>query len=67
MRVRGAKLEAALKPFAAAHFYYMDEGKPDDLPTGVGDVTYGDFRQAVSILAEGEIARAALRVDKPGG
>ena len=61
LRARVAKLEAALKPFVDAHFYYNDAGKPDDLTTGIGGVTYGDFRQAVSILAEGEIARAALK------
>ena len=54
----------ALKPFADAHFYYNDAGKPDDLPTGIGGVTYGDFRRAVSVLANDEIARAALK-DKP--
>jgi hypothetical protein len=51
----------ALKPFSDAHFYYNDAGKPDDLPTGIGSVTYGDFRRAVSVLANDEIARAALK------
>jgi hypothetical protein len=44
-------LRAALEPFAAAHFYYSDAGKPDDCRTGIGGVTYGDFRRAVSVLA----------------
>jgi hypothetical protein len=46
-----AALREALTPFADAHFYYMDAGKPDDCPTGIGGVTYGDFRRAVSVLA----------------
>ena len=62
LEARVAKLEAALKPFADAHLYYNDAGKPDDLTTGIGVASLmEDFRQAVSILVEGEIARAALK------
>jgi hypothetical protein len=46
-----AALREALTPFAEAHFYYSDAGKPDDTRTGIGGVTYGDFRRAVSALA----------------
>lgn len=46
-----AWLREALTPFAEAHFYYSDAGKPDDCRTGIGGVTYGDFRRAVSVLA----------------
>lgn len=48
---REAGLREALRPFADAHFYYNDAGKPDDCMTGVGSITYGDFRRVVSVLA----------------
>jgi hypothetical protein len=49
-----AELVEALKPFADAHFYYSDAGKPDDCRTSIGGVTYGDFRRAVSVLSKAE-------------
>ena len=54
------KLVAALMPFADAHFYYNDAGKPDDCRTSSAGLTYGDFRCAVSTLAalSGEIRAA---------
>jgi hypothetical protein len=45
------RLREALKPFADAHFYYNDGGKPDECPTTASGITYGDFRQAVAALS----------------
>ena len=58
------RLREALQPFCDAHFYFSDAGKPDDCRTGIGGITYGDFRRAVSVLADIETTRAALAAEQ---
>ena len=59
-------LREALQPFSDAHFYFSDAGKPDDCRTGIGGITYGDFRRAVSALADSEtLAAEPASGDKP--
>ena len=67
LEAENRRLREALQPFCDAHFYFSDAGKPDDCRTGIGGITYGDFRRAVSVLADIETTRAALAAEPASG